>query len=253
MLQLPLAWADLLGLLCGRRTEHNINRALAGLRESGLVQHLNMAVWPGHSPRFYHLTDLGLGVISHQRGEDVNVLARRHGARWADLLAMVPSIEWVAACCDIFTALAQGRGQGLVDLHWQRPWHGRYRSPQSRTLTYVQMPAWLRLSWENEYLECFLLPDRGTFPTDVYRARLFKLAAYSRGVYNWRMPPMAIVADGPQRLEQWRRLVDYVVRTSRGSLPGLLTTWERIWDDLPSLPAVASPITPKVPVGGALE
>lgn len=244
LLQLPLAWADLLGALCGLSGVNSIDRPLACLRRRGLVDFLSPAVWSGRSPRLYHLTDLGLGVLSLHYDEDPLTLARRHGARWVDLLAMMPGIEWVADAYEILRAIVRGREHGLVGLEWRRPWYARYRSPWSATLAYVQMPAWVRLTWESEYLECFLLPDWATFPPDVFRARLFRLAAYSRLAWGWKARPLILVAPSPERLEAWRGLLDYVSRTSGVRLPAYLTTWKRMREELPRLPAVAKPTPP---------
>lgn len=243
---LPLLSAAVMARLAGLQGPESVDRGLRRLVAAGLIADLRPAVQPGHSPRLWYLTDLGLATVARDQGVDPLSLARRNRLRRDELLALLPGLPQLVATYELLGALATARPGPPDLLAWERPWQRRYSRPTAKAPVTVALPAYAALAWGETAGGVLLVPDRGTAPLWLYRPVLDHLLLL-RGLGTGECPALAIATTAPDRAAAWRELLE-AVRRARGEAPlaaGVVT-----WDALRADPSV---LTQDVPAAEAPE
>ncbi len=226
--RLPLLPEGVIERLAGLRGGASLYRELRRLADAGLLATISPPVRPGHAPRLWYLTDLGLAAVALDQGVDVAHLARRNRLRGEDLLALLPGLPRLLATYEELGALAASR-PGLPNLlAWERPWRRRYQRPTAKAPSTAALPAYAALAWGSETGAYLLLPDLVTVPLAHYRTVLGDLFAV-RGLGQGDLPTLLIVTSDRGRAAAWLVLVEEV-RRGRAEAP--LTACIATWDGL---------------------
>lgn len=235
---LPLLPEQAMQRLAGLRDWGSVYRSLRRLDDTGLVAALRSPLRPGHTPRLWYLTDLGLAVVA--RDQDVNVghLARRNRLRGDDLLSLLPGLPQLLAIYDLLAALAASHPGSVNLLAWERPWRCRYRRPTAKAPATVTLPAYVALRWEGGAGEYLLLPDLATFPLARYRSMLDHLLIL-RGIRGGVLPTLLVATLDSGGVAAWMALLEATrCRRAEAPLAASITTWDdlRAGRAVPSLP-----------------
>ncbi len=229
---LPLVNASILAQLIGLRGGASVYRSLERLREAGLVRAIKPALYAEPPCRLYYLTDLGLATVALDHDVEPASLAHCWHLRGVDLLAVAPRLREILAGYELLAGLAQA-GPGWPQLlHWERPWHRRYRPPTAKTPVSVTLPAHAVLSWGDQVGSFLLVPDLGTFPLRLYRPTLYRLLGL-RPLQDVAFPCLLVATTGKDRAAAWEQLLEEV-RWSRweAGWAALIATWEHLSADL---------------------
>lgn len=238
---LPLLPAPALQRLAGLGDWGGVYRSLRRLDDAGLVAAIRPPLRPGHTPRLWHLTDLGLAVVARDHGVDVGHLARRNRLRRADLLAQLPGLPQLLAVYDLLAALAAARPGPVNLLAWERPWRRRSRRPTAKQPITVVLPAYAALRWDEGADDYLLLPDLATVPLAPYRPVLHHLLTL-RGLQGGALPTLVVATPDEASVLAWAALLDEV-QGSRAEAP--LAACVVTWEDL-----CAGRAAPPLPAGG---
>ena len=229
---LPLLDEPVLRRLAGLRGGAAVYRGLRRLAHDGLVATIQPPRRPGHSPRLWYLTDLGLAAVALDQGIEPEPFARRKRLRGNDLLALLPGLPPLLAAYDLLGALAASRPGQPHLLAWERPWRWRYQRPTAKAPVAAVLPAYAALAWGDRAGAYLLLPDRGTTPLRLCRPALDHLLIL-RGVRGGDLPTLVIATTDVGRAAAWRALLEEA-RRARSEAP--LATCIAIWDDLQHRP-----------------
>src|SRR5438067_9114249 len=161
---LPLLPEGVIERLAGLQGGASLYRELRCLAEAGLLTMISPPVRPGHAPRLWYLTDLGLATVALGQRADMEHLARRNRLRGVDLLALVPGLLRLLATYELLGALAASRPGPPNLLAWERPWRRRYQRPTAKAPSTAALPAYAALAWERDTGAYLLLPDLHTVP-----------------------------------------------------------------------------------------
>ncbi len=227
--RLPLLHAKVIERLGGLRGGASVYRCLEQLRGSGLVGVLQPALRPGHSPRLYYLSDLGLATIALDQGVEPGHLARKNHLRGSDLVDRLPGLPQLVACYELLAAVAASRPGGPNLLAWERPWRRHFRRPAFKAPTRVELPAYAALSWEGKAAAFLLIPDLATFPLRAYHTTLGRLLLL-RSAQGSRFPTLVVATTDRRRAAAWGQMLEDSRRARfEAPLPVCVATWE----DLP--------------------
>ncbi len=241
--RLPLLSAAVLERLTGLRGGASVYRGLRRLADHGLIAAIRPPLQPGHAPRLWYLTDLGLAAVALDQEVELESLARRNRLRGADLLALLPGLPQLQAGYELLAALAASRPGQPNLLAWERPWRRRYQRPTAKAPVAATLPAYAALAWEGRAGAYLLLPDRGTAPLRRYAPALDHLLVL-RGLQAGELPTLVIATTDPGRATAWRALLEEV-RRARSEAP--LAACIATWDDLRQRPeTLADPATEPV-------
>jgi hypothetical protein len=240
---LPLLSEEVIQRLAGLRGGASVYRGLRRLADDGLIRAVRPPHQPGHGPRLWYLTDLGLAVVALDQGVEPEPLARRNRLRGADLLALLPGLPQLQAGYELLAALAASRPGQPNLLAWERPWRRRYQRPTAKAPVAATLPAYAALAWEGRAGAYLLLPDRGTAPLRLYAPALDHLLVL-RGVQAGELPTLVIATTDPGRATAWWALLEEA-RRARSEAP--LAACIATWDDLRQRPeTLADPATEPV-------
>ena len=225
-----------MGQLAGLRGGASVYRGLRRLLGGGLVGAVRVPLAPGHSPRLFYLTDLGVAAVALDQGVAAGRLARRCGLRRADLLRLLAGLPQLLATYALLAAVAASRPGRPDLLAWERPWRRRYQRPAAKHPSWVTLPAYAAVAWGGAAAECLLVPDLATFPLRVYRPALARLVALR--ALGGALPALVVATTDPGRARAWEQLVDETCR-ARAEAP--LVARVVTWDALPGPARSASP------------
>jgi hypothetical protein len=169
---LPLLPEGVIERLAGLKGGASSYRELRCLSEAGFLATISPPVRPGHAPRMWYLTDLGLAAVALDQGVEVEHLARRNRLRAVNLLALVPGLPRLLATYELLGALAASRPGPPNLLAWERPWRRRYQRPTAKAPSTAALPAYAALAWGTDTGAYLLLPDLQTVPLAHYRTAL---------------------------------------------------------------------------------
>jgi hypothetical protein len=243
LVRLPLLWEFAIEQLYGLRGDTSVYRSLARLRAAGLIDELRPALRAGRNPSLFYLTDLGLATISVRHQIDPVDLARQAGLRGPDLRRRLLRLPHLLALYQMLAALASARPGRIDLLAWEQPWRRAFHRPMRKTPITVEMPARAAMSWDDEAVECLLLPDLATIPLRAYHPALGELAALRSLVGDTF--PAVLVATTDARQAAWLRLLDEAARSRHAApLPAHVVTWRELSDDAPVLDGVVAGTRP---------
>lgn len=229
---LPLLDEPVLRRLAGLRGGASVYRGLRRLAADGLAAAFRPPRRPGHAPRLWYLTDLGLATVALDQGVEPEPFARRNRLRGDDLLALLPGLPQLLAGYELLGALAASRPGQPDLLAWERPWRRRYQRPTAKAPVAATLPAYAALAWDGRAGAYLLLPDRGTAPLRLYRPALDHLLVL-RALQGGDLPTLVIATTDPGRAAAWRALLE-AVRRARSEAP--LATCIAMWDELRQRP-----------------
>jgi len=224
--RLPLLPESVMERLAGLRGGASLYRRLRHLADAGLLAALRPPVRPGHAPRLWYLTDLGLAAVAVDQGVAVEHLARRNHLRGGDLLALVPGLPHLLATYELLGALATSRPGVPNLLAWERPWRRRYQRPTAKAPSTTALPAYAALAWGSETGAYLLLPDLATLPLPHYRRALGDLFAL-RDLAQDDLPTLLVVTSDGGRAAAWLALLEEVRRRrAEAPLTACISTWD---------------------------
>ncbi len=235
---LPLLPEAMLERLAGLRGGASVYRGLGRMADEGLIAAIRPPVQPGHGPRLWYLTDLGLATVARDQRVEPEPLARRNRLRSDHLLALLPGLPQLLATYELLGALAASRPGPPNLLAWERPWRRRYQRPTAKAPVTAALPAYAALAWEEGAGAYLLLPDRGTAPLRLDRPTLDHLLVL-RGLNGGELPTLVVATTDAGRAAAWRALLEEV-RRARSEAPlaaGVVT-----WDELRARPEVLAEV-----------
>src|SRR5438132_2003870 len=169
-----------LAVLSGEPASAAVYRCAARLLERGLLGCVAgpSATGAGRSPRLLYPTELGLGLLASEAGEDPVALARELGLRGPALTRRLAGLPSFLASYELLTRLAMV-GSGAVNLHaWEQPWRRTYQLARHRRPQVARVPASAELTWTRPETGqtacgCFLLiPDTGGLSIPSFRVQI---------------------------------------------------------------------------------
>lgn len=229
--RLPLLPVRPLAQLYGTAGPAAVYRRLDRLDEAGLVTDLYAPTAARQAPQLWHLTDLGLAALTHDRGVDPKALARANGLGRGALATTLRRLPDRLALYRLLGALAAGGPGRPRLLAWERPWRRAYRRPRAATAGILRLPARAAFAWRTaegevrgEYL---LIPDLATAPLRPRRAALAGLFAHRAALARERKaPPVVLVATEACRATAWRDLfTDLAMAHGDAPLPAHVIPW----------------------------
>lgn len=226
--RLPLLPERVVERLAGVTGGASVYRTLRHLADAGLIAAIRPPSQPGHAPRLWYLTDLGLATVALDAGVAVEHLARHNRLRGADLLALLPGLPDLLALYDLLAAVAAS-GLGRPDLlAWERPWRRRVHRLTAKQPLIVTLPAYVALAWNGATGRYLLLPDLATYPIRQYRTTLDQLFVLRRHLAG-DLPTVVIATREPQRVAAWQELLE-AARQPRADvpLPVCVATWANL-------------------------
>jgi hypothetical protein len=229
---LPLLDEPVLRRLAGLRGGASVYRGLRRLADAGLIAAVRPPRRPGHAPRLWYLTDLGLATVALDQGVEPEPVARRNRLRREDLLALLPALPQLLAGYELLGALAASRPGQPNLLAWERPWRRRYQRPSAKEPVTAALPAYAALAWGDAAGAYLLLPDRGSAPLRLYRPTLDHLLVL-RGLNGGELPTLVVATTDAGRAAAWRALLEEA-RRARNEPP--LTARVATWDALRASP-----------------
>ncbi len=233
--RLPLLSERVMERLGGLHGGASVYRSLEQIHDRGLVAAIAPALRPGHSPRLYYLTDLGLATVALDQGVEPGHLARRNRLRGSDLIDLLPGLPQLLACHELLAAVAASRPGSPNLLAWERPWRCHFQRPAFRTLTRVELPAYAALSWEGETGAFLLVPDLATFPLRAYRTALDRLLLL-RSARSGQFPTLVVATRDRRRATAWRLMLEDSGRARFDApLPACVATWRDLAEGLGEL------------------
>lgn len=202
------------------------------LEDAGLIAAVRVALDPGRSPRFFHLTDRGLAVIATVWARDSGELAREKGIRGLDLRMLLPGLAQLRATYTMLIALATVAPGDVEILSWEWSWRpNRARRRVARPVGVY--PSLVTLSLDQIQCQSFLLlADRATFPVQLYQEAL---AVILRGqsVRRNGIPPLLVAAPPGGRVRSWENLLSALGRSRGVAFPAVrIATWDGLDNEL---------------------
>jgi hypothetical protein len=212
--------------LAGLQGGASLYRELRCLSEAGLLATISPPVRPGHAPRLWYLTDLGLAAVALDQGVEVEHLARRNRLRGVDLLTLVPGLPRLLATYELLGALAASRPGPPNLLAWERPWRRRYQRPTAKAPSTAALPAYAALAWGSDTGTYLLLPDLQTVPLAHYRTALGDLFTL-RSLGLGDLPTLIVATSHSGRAAAWLALLEEI-RWGRAEAPlsACIATWD---------------------------
>jgi hypothetical protein len=223
---LPLLPEGVIERMAGLQGGASLYRELRCLAEAGLLATISPPIRPGHAPRLWYLTDLGLAAVALDQRVDVEHLARRNRLRGDDLLALLPGLPRLLATYELLEALAASRPGPPNLLAWERPWRRRYQRPTAKAPSTAALPAYAALAWGSETGAYLLLPDLQTVPLAHHRTALGDLFTL-RGLGHGDLPTLIVATGDSRRAAAWLALLEEVRwRRAEAPLSACIATWD---------------------------
>lgn len=229
--RLPLVWPTVLQRLRGLADPADLYRRLKRLTALGLLAALSLPWRVGHSPRLYHLTDLGLAVLARDWNTEPADFARCLKLRRADLLARLPGLPVLLDAYAVLAALTVAGDAEPQLRRWASPWRARFSPPFRRHPIALRAPALAELAWDDVGAAYAILPDRGV-DLRAHRPLLDHLTLLHSQLDPDDVPFLIILTQA-HRASAWERLLDHLARHRNvARLPALVTDHDRLEADV---------------------
>src|SRR5581483_9645601 len=225
--RLPFLSEEVLEQLAGvkRRSLHSIVLRLVSI---SVLDSIAPPLCPGHSPRLFYLTDLGIATLAVMHDVEPEPLARRLRINHAGLVRLIPKLPSLQDIHRLLGAIAGACSPPAWLINVECPWRRRWILPSSNTALSVELPAFAELSLGSRSFECLLIADSGNLSVRAYWRTLAGLVRI-RALQDGDPPVLVVATDSGRRAAAWERAI-LEVAESRREAP--LRTYIVRWNDL---------------------